>query len=236
MILDKDGKKISSQSDKMPSKKSQSSNLLEILAEWIINVVSVPFVFFSALLEQFLTPGSSGTKIIGAIGFFIGAFLSTDGIWQAMFQGVPMFPWYERNWIGWFGWLTILPNFLFWLSFGISLLVQVMEAKTLRGKRPDQAKAEFEESQKYSLPSRPTGKIDLSQALWKDYKRAGMRERNTGAGFVWFFWAFDFISTFVGRNPFQFTDPAQILGCFTYNILSMLAGETGYAIWQSTKE
>ncbi|PHJ69280.1 hypothetical protein VF14_03265 [Nostoc linckia z18] len=221
---------------RQPQKSSGNGGFIEIIAEWIINAISIPFTFLSTILELFLTPGSSGTKIIGAIGFAFGTFLSTDGIWQTLFQGTPMFPWWEENWIGWIGWLTIPFNILFWIGFAMSALVQIMEARTLRGKDPKSAKVEFEESQQYNLPGRPTGKIDLSQALWRDYKRAGMKERRTGAGIALFFWIFDFITTFAGRNPFRYTEPSQIIGCFAYNILSMMAGETGFAIWRYTKK
>lgn len=234
-ILDKNGNEISDSKTSRQLPKQQSANLFEILAEWVVNIVSIPFIFLSSVLEQFLTPGSSGTRIIGAVGFLFGTLMSTDGIWQTLFQGVPMFPWFEANWIGWIGWITIPFNLLFWVSFAMSALIQVMEARTLRGKRPDQAKTEFEESQQYNLPSKPSGKIDLSQALWGDYKRAGMRERRAGAGIALFFWTFDFVTTFASRNPFRYTEPMQILSCFGYNLLTMLAGETGFAIWKLTK-
>ncbi|WP_254625662.1 hypothetical protein [Nostoc sp. TCL240-02] len=241
-ILDKNGAPMppsdAGENSTKPLQKPQASgnSFFEILAEWIVNIISIPFTFLSTILEQFLTPGSSGTRIIGGIGFIFGTLLSTDGIWQTMFQGTPLFPWWEENWIGWTGWLLIPFNLLFWIGFAMSALIQIMEARTLRGKRPDQAKVEFEESQQYNLPSRPTGKIDLSKALWGDYKRAGMKERRTGSGIALFFWAFDIVTTFAGRNPFRYTEPSQILGCFAYNILSMMAGETGFAIWKLTKK
>lgn len=238
-IVDKNGAPIPSSESGANIPKPQKpagGSFFEILAEWIVTAISVPFTFLSTILEQFLTPGSPGTRIIGGIGFFFGTFLSTDSVWQTLFQGTPMFPWWEQNWISWIGWIKLPFNLLFWISFAMSALVQIMEARTLRGKAPQQAKTEFEESQQYSLPSKPTGKIDLSQALWKDYKQAGMKERKTGSGIALFFWVFDVVTTFSGRNPFRYTEPSQIIGCFAYNILSMLAGETGFAIWKYTKK
>ncbi|MBN3948439.1 MAG: hypothetical protein HWQ38_19075 [Nostoc sp. NMS7] len=227
MVLDQNGREIDPK---------RTPNFFEMLAETFVTIISVPFIFLSTVLEQFLTPGASGTRIIGAIGFIFGTLLSTDGIWQTLFQGVPMFPWYEDGWISWIGWIKLPFNLFFWISFSMSALVQIMEAKTLRGKRPDQAKVEFQDSQQYELPSKPTGKIDLSQALWGDYKRAGMKERRTGAGIAIFFWVFDIITTFVGRNPWRYSDPSEIFGCFIYDLLSMIAGETGFAIWKYTKK
>ncbi|BAT56937.1 hypothetical protein NOS3756_59490 (plasmid) [Nostoc sp. NIES-3756] len=208
---------------------------LELLARWIVELVSLPVVFVSHIVAQFVTPGTPGYKLVGAIGFWIGTLLSTDSVWQALFQGKALFPWYETEWIGWIGWLQLPFNLLFWISFGISALIQVMEARTLRGKDPNQAKNEFEESKQYALGSKPTGNIDLTVALWGDYKRAGMKERNAGGAIALFFWGFDIITTFVGRWPFRYTDPGAILGCLVYNCISMMAGEIGYNIWKLTK-
>ncbi|MDZ7960763.1 MAG: hypothetical protein RMY34_23265 [Aulosira sp. DedQUE10] len=229
--------KTDDQSTPIPTKhKKNFSDYAEILAGWLVDIIAVPVSFTAHTLGQFVTPGASGTKILGAIGFFAGTLLSTDGIWQTFFQGVPMFPWFEETWIGWLGWLTLPFNPLFWLSFGISALIQIMEAKTLRGKAPHQARAEFEESKGFTLGSSPSGNIDLTKALWGDYKRAGMRERHTGGGIALFFWVFDLTTTFVGRNPFRYTNPGTIVACFAYNLGSMMAGEIGYSIWKQTKK
>jgi hypothetical protein len=208
---------------------------VEILAQWIVDLIAIPVTFVTHILAQFVTPGSSGTKILGALGFFIGTLLSSDGIWQTLFNGTPMFSWFEKTWIGWVGWLTLPFNLFFWLALGISALVQVMEARSLRGKRPDQARTEFEESKQYTLGSKPTGNIDLTTALWRDYKVAGMKERHAGGAIALFFWLFDLTTTFVGRNPFAYTDPGQILGCLAYNFTTMMAGEIGYTIWRLSK-
>lgn len=234
-LLERDDKEMAS--SKQPQERQKSvGDYVEIVAQWLVDIISIPVSFVSHILAQFVTPGSSGTKILGALGFFTGTLLSTDGIWQVMFQGTPLFPWFESTWIGWFGWLTLPLNPLFWISLGISALVQIMEARTLRGKHPDQAKGEFEASTQYTLPAKPTGKIDLSRALWGDYKRAGMRERHTGGAIALFFWVFDFVTTFAGRNPFRYTNPGQILACLAYNIITMCAGEIGYTIWKLTRK
>ncbi|RCJ38683.1 hypothetical protein A6770_39460 [Nostoc minutum NIES-26] len=208
---------------------------LELLARWIVTLISLPVIFVSHIVAQFVTPGTSGYKLVGAIGFWIGTLLSTDSIWQVLFQGKPLWPWFETEWIGWFGWVQLPFNLLFWISFGISALIQVMEARTLRGKDPNQAKNEFEESKQYTLSSKPTGNIDLTMALWGDYKRAGMKERHTGGAIALFFWTLDITTTFVGRNPFRYTNPGTILACLAYNFASMMAGEIGYSIWKLTK-
>lgn len=223
-------------SGKQSEKNRTVSDYVEIIAGWIVDIISIPLSFVSHILAQFVTPGSSGTQILGALGFFIGTLLSTDGIWQSLFQGVPLFPWFETTWIGWLGWLTLPFNPLFWISVAISALVQIMEAKTLRGKRPEQAKTEFEESKQYTLASKPTGNIDLTKALWGDYKRAGMKERHTGGAIALFFWVFDITTTFVGRNPFVYRNPGIIIACLVYNFATMMSGEIGYSIWKLTKK
>jgi hypothetical protein len=49
-------------------------------------------------------------------------------------------------------------------------------------------------------------------------------------------WAFDIVTTFAARNPFEFTAPFMILGCILFNIGTMMAGEIGFAIWRLTKD
>jgi hypothetical protein len=206
------------------------SDWADIIARWVVDLFAIPISFVTAIFAQFAERNGAGAKILGSIAFWIGTLLSTDGIWQMMFQGTPLFPWFERNWIGWTGWLTLPFNLLFWISLAISYLIQTQEAKTLRSKPPAEAKKEFEDAQQYTLPQKPKNTIDLARALWGDYKRAGMRERNSGGLTALFFWLFDLVSTFVGRNPFRYTNPGMILACFAYNIFTMAAGEIGYSI------
>jgi hypothetical protein len=213
------------------------SDWADIIARWVVDLFAIPISFVTAIFAQFAERNGAGAKIIGSLAFWIGTLLSTDSIWQMMFQGVPLFPWFETSWIGWRGWLTLPFNLLFWVSLAISYLVQVQEAKTLRSKPPETAKKEFEDAQQYTLPQKPKNTIDLARALWGDYKRAGMRERNSGGLTALFFWGFDLVSTFVGRNPFRYTNPGMILGCLAYNIFTMAAGEIGYSIRkQATKK
>jgi hypothetical protein len=212
------------------------SDSAEILARWVVDLIAIPVSFIAALLFQFLDRTGSGRKVLGALGFWIGTLLSTDGIWQTFFQGVPMFPWFEANWIGWSGWVILPFNPLFWISLAISALIQTQEAKTLRGKPPSEAKKEFEDAKQFTLPEKPKNTIDLTRALWGQYKRSGMRERNSGGLLALFFWGFDVITTFVSRWPFKYTNPALILACFVYNVGTMVAGETGYHIWKHSKD
>ncbi len=206
------------------------SDWAEIIARWLVDLFAIPISFVTAIFAQFAEQNGAGAKILGSIAFWIGTLLSADSIWQTMFQGVPFFPWFESNCIGWTGWLMLPFNLLFWISVAISYLVQVQEGKTLRSKRPAEAKKEFEDAQQYTLPQKPKNTIDVARALWGDYKRAGMRERNSGGLIAAFFWIFDLVSTFIGRNPFRYTNPGMILGCLAYNIFAMAAGEIGYNI------
>ena len=212
------------------------SDWAEILARWVVDIIAIPASFLAALFAQFLERNGSGRKILGVFGFAIGTLLSTDGIWQTFFQGVPIFPWFETQWIGWTGWLILPFNPLFWLSLAISALIQTQEAKTLRGKPPSEAKKEFEEAKQYTLPEKPKNTIDLTRALWGQYKRSGMRERQSGGLIALFFWVFDIVTTFVSRWPFKYTNPALILACLVYNFGSMMAGEIGYHICKHSKE
>lgn len=133
------------QEEKLYEHKSWSDRV-EILARWIVDLFALPVSFLAAVLAQFFKHGGSGARFLGGLGFGIGTLISADGIWQVCFQGTPLFPWFEKGWIGWQGWIVLPFNLLFWISIAISALIQIMEARTLRGKTPDQAKKDFETS------------------------------------------------------------------------------------------
>jgi hypothetical protein len=221
-----------------PQKEQEKSfsDHVEIIAGWVVDIISIPFQFCGAIMSQFVQPGTSGAKILGFVMFLGGVLLSADGVWQTLFQGKPLFPWFETDWIGWMGWLTVWVNPLFWFSIVISWGIQQAEAKTLRGKAPSLAKQEFENVKQYNLEKKPQGSIDLAKALWGDYKRAGMRERNSGGLIALLIWMLDIACTFYGRNPFGFIAPVLILGCLIYNLATMMAGEIGYNLWKHSRK
>jgi hypothetical protein len=88
--------------EKPTDKKSKS--LLDRFAFWTVLIVSLPFRFAASIAEQFVDRAGPGAKLLGAIAFILGAFLSADSYWQASGGGA-IFPWFETNWNGW--------NFLF---------------------------------------------------------------------------------------------------------------------------
>jgi hypothetical protein len=161
--------------------------------------------------------------------------ISADSTWQLIFQGPPVFPWFEPTW----NWVNVpfaVFNPLFYLAFMVSVGVQVIEAHALRGKNPDSARRELQDHIIYELETKPSGKIDLVGQLWQDYKTAGTRDRSSAGLVVIAVWAFDIVTTFAARNPFEYTAPFMILGCILFNIGTMMAGEIGFAIWRLTKD
>ncbi len=207
---------------------------VETIARWIVDLFAIPTSFVAHVLAQFLRRGGSGTKALAGLAFIAGIVASSDNVWQTLFRGTPMFWWFESSWMGWQGWLLLPFNPVFWISIAISAFIQVQEAKTLRSKPPAVAKQEFEESKQFTLPEKPKNAIDVVGALWKDYKRSGMRERSSGGLYALFFWIFDLVTTFGGRNPFRYTDPGTIALCFFVNLFTMAVGEIAYSIWKDT--
>lgn len=127
-------------------------------------------------------------------------------------------------------------NPFFYAAFLIAVGLQVVEAYALRGKNPDSARRDLQDHMVYDLETKPSGKIDLVGELWKDYKTAGLRDRNATGFISLAIWVFDLVTTFAARNPFAYTVPLVILGCILFNIGTMLAGEIGFAIWRLTKD
>ena len=216
---------------------SGDDNIIGMIVSWVFSVLSIPFQILGFVLEQFTQLNMPGTKILGAIAFLVGTLLGADNFWQ-LFGGQPLFPWYEESWIGLFGYVRML--FQPWMLVGLVLTMilsggtQAIEGIALRGKQPDEAKQAFQETMKYKLPEQPIGRIDLSKAAWKDYKRSGMKDRSMAGLLAFSLWAFDFVSGFTARWPFQYEEPGKILMCLFYVLFSIFAGEAGYKLWRLT--
>jgi hypothetical protein len=225
----------SSGSTNKEGKKRSIGEVIDFCAKTIVLVVGLPIRFAASIVNQFVANGGAGRAVVGGILFIGGSVISADSVWQLVFQGQPVTPWFEQNW----NWLNVPAaafNPFFYLAFMIAVGLQVVEAHALRGKNPDSARRELQDHMVYDLETKPNGKIDLVGDLWRDYKTAGVRDRSS-AGFVTIaVWVFDLVTTFAARNPFQYTDPLMILGCILFNVGTMLAGEMGFAIWRMTKD
>ncbi|RAM48177.1 MAG: hypothetical protein C6Y22_29225, partial [Hapalosiphonaceae cyanobacterium JJU2] len=172
---------------------------------------------------------------LGGLFFIGGSLISADSVWQLVFQGPPIFPWFEQN-HSWSNILLAAFNPFFYIAFFLGVGIQVIEGRAIRGKNPDSARRELQDSMQYDLDSKPSGKIDLTGVLWQSYKTAGVREEKSAGMTVFFVAALDFVTTFAARNPFQYTDPMMIVGCIAFNLATMAAGEMGYAVWRMTKD
>lgn len=225
----------SSSSSSGSEKKRTIGQIIDFIAKWLVLIIGLPIRIAAAIVAQFVSNGGTGRAVVGGVLFLIGSAISTDSIWQTLFQQRPVFPWFETSW-SWANVVFAIFNPFFYLAFVIAVGVQVIEAYALRGKNPDAARRDLEDHMVYELESKPSGKIDLVGELWKDYKASGMRDRSS-AGYVSIaVWVFDLVTTFAARNPFSYTSPLIILGCFLFNFGTMLSGEIGFKIWQLTKD
>jgi hypothetical protein len=224
-------------SGKQPPKRSigQIIDFIAKLAKLVVLVFGLPIRFAAAIVAQFVANGGVGRAVVGGVLFLIGSAISADSIWQTMFGQRPLFPWFESSW-SWANVPLTLFNPFFYAAFLIAVGLQVVEAYALRGKNPDSARRDLQDHMAYDLETKPSGKIDLVGELWKDYKTAGLRDRNATGFITLAIWVFDLVTTFAARNPFAYTEPLTILGCILFNFGTMLAGEIGFAIWRLTKD
>jgi hypothetical protein len=123
----------------------------------------------------------------------------------------------------------------FWAAIAVSLGVGWVESQALRGKKPDQAKADYEQIKHHLTPDKNPKAIDLVEARRKEYKRSGMNERSVLGAFIIFVFIIDFAATFIsGRNPWG-RPPVEFLGVLIYNICTMLSNEVGFALWRKSE-
>lgn len=113
-----DGRTPLSPQNRQNNPPKKKSDILSTLAKWIITVLSIIPRFFAAIMEHFTEAGSVGAVALGSLVFVVGVLLTTDSYWQSLFQGVPLFPFFEQSWAGW----SWLPGFaLFPLVLGLGL-------------------------------------------------------------------------------------------------------------------
>jgi hypothetical protein len=196
----------------------------------LVKVVGIVPYTLARILDNFIDSEKGGIKVLAAFLLIGGVVLSSDGFFQA-FGGKALFPWYEDEWIG-VGWLWVWTKINFWAAVVVSLAVQWIESQAIRGKSPETAQDDYYEVAHHRTPKANPDAIDLVEARRNDYKRAGMGERSILGLFILFVFVLDFAATFfVGRNPWG--EPATVfLGILIYNTCTMLAGETGFALWR----
>ncbi len=195
-----------------------------------VKIVGVVPYTIARILDNFIDNEKGGIKVLGATLLVGGVVMSADGFFQA-FGGKPLFPWYEDSWIG-TGWFIVWTKVNFWAAIVVSLAVQWIESQAIRGKDPDKAKADYDQIKHHQTPDRNQKAIDLVEARRMEYKRAGMGERSVLGLFIILVFVMDFAATFiVGRNPWG-QPPLTFMGILIYNTCTMLAGETGFALWR----
>jgi hypothetical protein len=195
-----------------------------------VKIVGIVPYTFARILDNFIDNEKGGIKVLGAALLVGGVVMSADGFFQA-FGGKPLFPWYESEWIG-INWLWVWTKINFWAAIVVSLAVQWIESQAIRGKEPNKAKADYDEIKHHQTPAKNPNAIDLVEARRMEYKRAGMGERSVLGLFIILVFVMDFAATFiVGRNPWG-QPPLVFMGILIYNTCTMLAGETGFALWR----
>lgn len=203
------------------------------IVDAVVQVAGFPFYGGGRVLENFMDHNKAGVKILAGLAIFGGVVFSADGFYQ-WFGGKPLFSFWEDTWIRW-SWFTVwmMPNF--WAAILVSLGVQWIESKAIRGKKPDEAKAEYDANKHHTLPEPNHHSIDIVKAFWKDYKSSGMGERRLLGLFVLLVFGADIVATFSARNPWG-RPPGEFIAVFGYNIVTMIAGETGFILWKITNK
>jgi hypothetical protein len=214
------------------SKPKESNDFYDIIGRIIdmgVKIVGLIVYIPGRILDNFVDHEKAGVKVLAAGLFMTGIAMSSDSFFQA-FGGKALFPFWEDTWIG-IGWLWVWTKVNFWAAVVTALAVMWIESKAIRGKKPEQAKADYDGVKHHTVPEKSKGSIDLVEARRLDYKRAGMGERSILGMFILVVFAADVLATFVlSRNPWG-QPPLIFCAMMLYNFVSLVAGEAGYVLW-----
>lgn len=216
------------QTDRQDDRGNDFHEIIGKIVDVLVKIIATPAVALARFLENFIDISKPGIKALGAALLVIGVILSADTFFQS-FGGKALFPFWEDSWIG-AGWLYIWTTVPFWCAVTIALGVQWIESYALRGKSPEQAKADYEAVKSHVTPDRNSKAIDLVEARRRDYKRAGMQDRTLLGLVILLVFILDIGSTFSAR-PFWGEEPTRLIAIVLYNVLTMMAGETGFTLW-----
>jgi hypothetical protein len=196
----------SQQNQTVPTKtipQHKSPDFMETMVSWTFKILIFPLWIVTTIFGQLMTPGAAGATFLGKVLFIFLVVLSSDSYWQVLFQGKPLFPWYESAWMGW-GWLPgfslfppvfwlgiLFSNPTFYLCIAISFVIQLFQSACVNGDK-------F-----LNVNPRVIGLIAIS------------------------LWGFDLIMTFASRNPWRYEDPLQVLQCILFNIFTISCAELG---------
>jgi hypothetical protein len=181
---------------------NKSPDFMETMVSWTFKILTFPLWIVTTIFGQLMTPGAAGATFLGKVLFIFLVVLSSDSYWQVLFQGKPLFPWYETSWTGW-GWLpgfSIIPpgawlglfaNLTFYLCIAISCVIQLFQSACVSGDK-------F-----LNVNPRVIGLIAIT------------------------LWGFDLIMTFASRNPWRYQEPIQVLQCILFNIFTISCAELG---------
>lgn len=177
-------------------------DMLDTLVTWLFRLITFPLWLITVVFNQMLTPGAAGSSFLGKCVFIFLTVLSSDSYWQMLFEGKPLFGWYEDSWTGW-GWLPgislfplradlgLFANPTFWICLGVGMTIQCFQSACFNG-------------EKFAFSNaRVIGLIAVAT------------------------WIFDIILTFTSRFPWRYEDPSLILGCFMFNIFTIGCAEWG---------
>lgn len=218
------------------SKPKEGNDFYDIVGRIIsmcVKVIGVIPYAIASILDNFIGHDKPGIKILGGILLIGGVVMSADAFFQ-LFGGTPLFPFFENSWIG-IGWLWVWTKINFWAAVVVSVAVMWVESYAIRGKNLNKAKQDYEEIKHHTVPEKNKNSVDLVEVRRQEYKRAGMGERSVLGLFILFVVLLDISSAFISRNPLG-QPPVILLGMTIWNICTILAGETGYALWRRAND
>lgn len=229
------------------------------LVTGVVLVITWPIIACSKFVGAFVEKGGPGVKALGGVAFLSGVMMGADSFYQ-LFGDRALLPWYTTSpWVGdlaveglpfalkwvnrlwggqtFVGWSAVFLSmfslfFLFCAAF--SLLTQLVQGKAIRGGSIEKNMSEFQKWNSPSMPSAPDPdrKLDMANVSWKELKQTG-KKQNGFIGLIGLsLWALETVSAFAAHNPLNYVGQAGLfVGCTIYALVTICAGEVGYAIY-----
>lgn len=190
-----------------------------------ISLVILQIVVLPVHILKFLTQPPGNAIVLGlAVIYFLG--VNVEGYWQAMDSANPSF--IPKPFISDDASLTnLFPALLsasFYMAFIISLVIQGIQAFSLREKSIERARRDFDKVAGYRVPETPENAVDIAEKRRLQYKRNGIRTMRQRGLAVLLTYLIDICSS-VWNYPLIGQDTGTLFVHFCWAVASVLGTE-----------
>jgi hypothetical protein len=187
-------------------------------------------------LYEWITRPPGSAIILGAAAAYM-LLLSAESYWLSMGDAAVKVAFLPKPFIADRATLANLPTALlsgsFWIASLVSLVVQGIQAFTLREPSPQKARERYEAVAQYEVPDRSPQKIELAEELRLKYKQVGMRTVRQKGAVIFITYVFDIFTATRSYPLIGLEDAGELFTHAVWVFLAVFGAEIAINLFRS---